>query len=333
MTSDASSTMRAIQCVELGGPEVLQVREVPRPVAGPDETLIKVDRAGINFSDIWRRGAGWNNPARELPVTPGFEVVGTRVSDGARVIGMTTLGSGGYAEYAAMPSNLVLEVPDGVSDTAALASMVQGSTAWGALVDGGRMRDGDTVAVIAAAGGLGSLAVQLARLHGAGRVIAVASTEEKRALAIDLGADAAVASDPATLADAIKAANHGEGVDLLLESTGGATTDAAFGALGYNGRMVTFGQASGESNSVSLDLLMDDSIGVSGYWVTPFQRDEPGGREAIAKILDWMAAGELRALEGPSFPVAKAGEAQAAIEARATFGKVTLAIDEASWEV
>jgi NADPH2:quinone reductase len=326
------STMRAIQCVELGGPEVLQVREVPRPVAGPEETLIAVARAGINFSDVGRRGNGWNHPKRELPVIPGFEVVGTRVSDGARVVGMTTEGAGGYAEYAAMPSNLVLEVPDGVSDTAALASMVQATTAWGALLEGGRMREGDTVAVMAAAGGLGSLALQLARLHGASRVIAIASTEEKRQLALELGADAAVAADAATLADSIKAVNGGKGVDLLLESTGGAITDAAFHAIGYNGRMVTFGQSSGARNSVELDLLMDESIGVSGYWVTPFQRDEAGGREAIATVLGWIAAGKLRVLENASFPIAKAGEAQAAIEARATSGKVTLTVDDNSWE-
>jgi NADPH:quinone reductase len=324
-------TMRAVQCVELGGPEVLQVREVPRPVAGPEETLIEVARAGINFADIGRRMAGWKHPTRELPIVPGFEAVGTRVGDGTRVVGMTTLGSGGYAEYAAMPSNLVLELPDGVSDTAALASLIQGTTAWGALLEGGRMREGDTVAVMAAAGGLGSLALQLARLHGASRVIAIASTEEKRELAIELGADAAVAPDPATLADSIKAANGGKGVDLLLESIGGEITDAAFHALGYNGRMVTFGQSSMATNRVELDLLMDESIGVSGYWVTPFQH-EPGGREAIATMLEWIAAGRLRVLEGPSFPVAKAGEAQAAIEARKTFGKVTLTVDDASWE-
>jgi NADPH2:quinone reductase len=331
MTSEPT-TMRAIHNVALGGPEVLQVAEVPVPVAGEDETLIKVDRAGINFSDIWRRGVGWLNPPRELPVIPGFEVVGRRVSDGVRVVGATWLGAGGYAEYAVRPNRFTVEVPEGVGDVAALGAMIQGTTAWGALLEGGRMREGDTVAVMAAAGGLGSLAVQLARLHGASRVIAVASTEEKRKLTLELGADAAVAADADTIADAIKEANGGKGVDLLLESIGGPITDAAFHALGYNGRMVCFGQASGESNSVSLDLLMDEAIGVSGYWVTPFQRDG-NARDAVATMLDWMAAGKLRVLEGPTFPAAKAGAAQAAIEARETFGKVTLTVDDASWEL
>ena len=323
--------MRAIVVEKLGGPEVLQVKQVPRPVAGPDETLIEVHRAGINFSDIWRRGVGWSQ--HPLPVIPGFEVVGRRVSDGVRVVGATGRGAGGYAEYAAMPSLLTLPVPDGVSDTAALATMIQGITAWGALIEAGRLKRGETVVVMAAAGGLGSLALQLARLHGASRVIAVASSEKKRKLALELGADAAVGSNAETLVQDIREANGGEGVDILLESVGGAITDAAFGALRRNGRMVCFGQASGASNTVSLDLLMDNSIGVIGYWVTPFQMSEGGeGREAIVTMLDWIANGRLRVLEGPSFPIARAGAAQAAIESRGTFGKVSLTVDEASWE-
>jgi NADPH2:quinone reductase len=279
--------MRAIVVARLGGPDVLEVREVGRPEPGAGETLIEVSRAGVNFSDLWRRGVGWREPAQPLPVIPGFEVVGRRVSDGTRVVAMTTKGSGGYAEYAAMPERSTLPIPDGVSDTAALAATIQGSTAWGALVHCARLQAGDTVAVMAAAGGLGSLALQLARLHGASRVIAVASTEEKRRLALD--------------------------------------------ALAYDGRMVVLGQATGASNTVSLDLLMDRSIGVCGYWVTPLHRDSDAGAEVIARLLQWIAEGRLRAVEGPEFPIGQAGAAHAAIEARATVGKVTLTVEEASW--
>ena len=327
--SVAKGRMRAIVVGALGGPEVLQVREVDRPSAGPAETLIRVARAGVNFSDIGRRRNGWNNPTQPLPVIPGFEVVGRRVSDWARVIGVTPDGSGGYAEYAVMPNSLTLPVPEGVSDAAALAAAIQGVTAWGALLSAARLREGDTVAVTAAAGGLGSLAVQLARLHGASRVIGVASIEEKRRLVLELGADAAVDGDPARLAENIRAANGGAGVDILLESIGGPITEAALDALAYDGRMVVFGQASGASNIVSLDLLMDRSIGVNGYWVTPFLRS--GGGDAIATILTWVAEGRLRVLEGPSYPVGEASKAHAAIEARATVGKVSLTVDDASW--
>lgn len=187
--------MRAIVVEALGGPEVLQVRDAERPSAGRGETLIQVDRAGINYSDIGRRRNGWNNPAQPLPVIPGFEVVGRRVSDGARVLGVTTRGSGGYAEFAVMPDRLSLPVPEGVSDTSALAAAIQGVTAWGALMSAARLKAGDTVAVTAAAGGLGSLAIQIARLQGASCIIGVASTEEKRRLVLDLGADAATPRD------------------------------------------------------------------------------------------------------------------------------------------
>ena len=324
--------MRAIVVASLGGPEVLRVREVHRPSAGPGETLIQVDRAGVNFADVSRRRRGWENPPQRLPVIPGFEVVGRRVSDGARVLGLTPRGSGGYAEYAVMPDHLTIPIPDGVSDTTALGAAVQGATAWGALLSGARLKPGDSVAVMAAAGGLGSLAVQLARLHGASRVIAVASTEEKRRLALDLGADAAVDGRPESLARDIRAANQGVGVSVLLESVGGLVTEAALDALAYDGRMVVFGQASGASNTVSLDLLMDRSIGVIGYWVTPFIRDGDGGRAAISAILQWIAEGLLRVLEGPSFPIGQASAAHAAIEARATFGKVSLSVDPMSWD-
>jgi NADPH2:quinone reductase len=323
--------MLAIVVESLGGPAVLQVKEVDRPATGPGQSLIQVERAGVNFSDLSRRRNGWKNPTQPLPVIPGFEVVGRRQSDGARVAGVTTRGSGGYAEYAVMPDNLTFPVPDGVTDTAALAALIQGVTAWGALLSGARLKPGDTVAVMAAAGGLGSLAVQLARLHGASRVIAVASTEEKRHLTLALGADAAVDGRPETLAQNIRAANNGVGVDVLLESAGGAVTDAALDALAHDGRMVVFGQASGGSNSVSLDLLMDRSIGVIGYWVTPFMRDGEGGRTAIATILRWIAEARLQVLEGPSFPIGQASVAHRAIEARTTFGKVSLSVDEASW--
>jgi NADPH2:quinone reductase len=326
----AGGRMRAIVVEALGGPEVLQLREADRPSAGPGEVMIQVDHAGINYSDIGRRRYGWQNPPQALPVIPGFEVVGRRVSDGVRVLGVTTRGSGGYAEFAVMPECLTRRVPEGVSDASALAAAIQGVTAWGALLSAARLRTGDSVAVMAAAGGVGSLAIQLARLHGASRVIGVASTEEKRRLVLDLGADAAIDGSPERLADNIRAANDGAGVDVVLESVGGAVTDAALDALSHDGRMVVFGQASGASNTVSLDLLMDRSIGVIGYWVTPLLHD--GGGAVIDTILSWIADGRLRALEGPSYAVGQVSAAHSAIEARETVGKVTLTVDEASWE-
>src|SRR3954464_7875688 len=190
--------MRAIQVQEFGGPEVLQVADVPRPEPGPGEVLIRVTRAGINYADTHQRRNEYLAKA-ELPLIPGTEVAGVREDTGERVVAVT--GTGGYAEYAVAPEALTVPLHDGVEDGTALAMLVQGLTAWHLYRTSARVREGESVVVHAGAGGVGSLAVQLGRPMGAGRVIATASSEEKRALALELGADAAVDSAPEGLAD------------------------------------------------------------------------------------------------------------------------------------
>jgi NADPH2:quinone reductase len=319
--------MRAIVVESFGGPEVLKIREAPRPSAMAGETLIQVTRAGVNYTDLGRRERGWRFPAQPLPIIPGLEVAGRRLSDGARVVGLLPTGIGGYAEYAAVRDELTVPIPDGVDDAAALAVLVQGLTAWHVVVSAARVRDGETVAVTAAAGGVGSLAIQIARLQGAVRVIAVASSEEKRRLTLELGADAAIDGTPDGFTERLLAAN-GAPLDVVLESIGGPVVDQALKALSHGGRLVAYGQASGASNIVSLDDLMDRSIGVIGYWATPHMRDLIATRQTIEGLLEHVARGQLRAVEGPSFPLADAARAHVSIAARATIGKVTLVVDE-----
>src|SRR5919107_3374180 len=172
--------MRAIQVREFGGPEVLELVELPAPEPGAGEVLIRVSRAGINFADTHQRRNEYL-AAAELPLVPGTEVAGVREDTGERVVAIT--GTGGYAEYATAGEALTVPIPDGVDDGTALALVVQGLTAWHLYRTSGRVGVGESVVVHAAAGGVGSLAVQLGRPMGAGRVIATASTEEKRALA------------------------------------------------------------------------------------------------------------------------------------------------------
>src|ERR671914_1361776 len=202
--------MRAIQITEWGGPEVLQAAgDAPDPEPGDGQLLVRVTRAGINFADTHARENSYL--ARyELPLTPGAEVAGVVERDahgfgaGQRVVAM--VGTGGYAEYVAAPAATTFAVPDGVSDATALALLLQGLTAWHLYRTSAKLQPGESVVVHAAAGGVGSLAVQLAKPLGAGRVIATASSEEKRKLALELGADAAV--------DA-----HGEGMkERLIEA-------------------------------------------------------------------------------------------------------------------
>src|SRR5918998_4504406 len=180
--------MRAVRIDEFGGPEVLQVVDVPTPEPGDGEVLIEVSRAGMNFADTHQRENSYL--ARyETPMILGGEVAGT-TSDGRRVIALVP--SGGYAEYAVAHEAAVYEIPDGLSDGEALALLIQGLTAWHLYRTCARLSPGESVVVISGAGGVGSLAVQLGKHMGAGRVIATASSADKRDFALELGADAAV---------------------------------------------------------------------------------------------------------------------------------------------
>ena len=185
--------MRAIQIEQFGGPEVLQLADVPIPEPGEGEVLIRVSRAGMNYADTHQRTNDYL--ARyELPLVPGGEVAGVREDTGERVVAMC--GLGGYAEYATAPAALTFRIPDGVDDGAALALLIQGLTAWHLYRTSAKLAQDESVVVHAAAGGVGSLAVQLGKPMGAGRVIATASTEDKRALALELGADVAIDASP-----------------------------------------------------------------------------------------------------------------------------------------
>src|SRR6476619_1570927 len=174
---------------EFGGPEVLKLAELPTPEPGPGEVLSRVTRAGLNFADTHTRTNSYVQKAT-LPLVPGGEVAGVREDTGERVVAL--VGSGGYAEYASAPEELVFPIPDGLDDGTALAMIIQGTTAWHLYRTSGRVAASETVVVHGAAGGVGSLAVQLGHPLGAGRVIATASSEVKRELALRLGADVAV---------------------------------------------------------------------------------------------------------------------------------------------
>src|SRR3954462_6696685 len=178
----SSAAVRAIRISEWGGPEVLElVEDAPVPEPGDGQVLVRVSRAGINFADTHARDNSYLS-SYEVPLIPGAEVAGE--VDGRRVAAL--VGTGGYAEYAVAAAGAVFPLPDAVSDAAALALLIQGLSAWHLLRTSAKLDEGETVVVHAAAGGVGSLAVQLAKRFGAGRVIATASTEEKRALAREL---------------------------------------------------------------------------------------------------------------------------------------------------
>lgn len=316
--------MRAIRQQEFGGPEVLRLVEADEPVPGPGEVLVDVSVAGVNFADTHQRRNEYL-AASELPLVPGSEVAGLRRDTGERVVALTG-GRGGYAEVAAVPAAHCFAVPEGVDDSTALALLLQGLTAWHLLRTSARVAPGESVVIHAAAGGTGSLAVQLARpLTGAGRVIATASSEEKRALAVELGADVAVATDAGGLTERLLDANGGAPVDVVLDAIGGEVFDASLAALAPFGRLVTYGVSGGATNTVNTRKLMRASRTVTGFWFRHcLERPAELLDAPVADLFARAAAGELRVVVGATYPLAEAAQAQIDLAERRTTGKLLL---------
>jgi NADPH2:quinone reductase len=313
--------MRAIQMTEFGGPEVLKLAELSTPVPGPDEVLIRVTRAGLNFADTHTRTNSYVQKAT-LPLVPGGEVAGVREDTGERVVAL--VGSGGYAEYAVAPKDLVFAIPDALDDGTALAMIVQGTTAWHLYRTAGRVAAGESVVVHGAAGGVGSLAVQLGHPLGAGRVIATASSEEKRELALELGADAAV--DPAAegLTERLIEANEGRPLDVVFEMSGGEVFDASYRALAPFGRIVAYGIATSRPNEVSTGSLLRHSRAVVGFYLFHCISRPGMFDDALSELFSRAARGELRAVVGNTYPLGQAAQAQIDLRERRTTGKLLL---------
>jgi NADPH:quinone reductase len=313
--------MRAIQMTEFGGPEVLRLADVPTPVPGPDEALIRVARAGLNFADTHTRTNSYVQKAT-LPLVPGGEVAGTISETGERVVAL--VGSGGYAEYATAPREQVFPIPDGIDDGTALALVIQGTTAWHLLRTAGRLAQGESVVVHSAAGGVGSLTTQLAVSFGAGRVIATASSQERRDLARALGADAAIDPVAGGLTERLLEANEGREVDLVIESYGGAVFDASIKALAPFGRIVVNGISTREQNEVRTGSLLRHSRSVIGFWLFHTLERPSMFAEALADLFERTLAGELRPLVGETYPLEQAPQAQIDLRERRTTGKLLL---------
>jgi NADPH2:quinone reductase len=311
--------MRAVQIKPFGGPEVLEVVELPDPVPREGEVIVEVARAGMNFADTHQRHNDYLAKA-ELPLTPGGEISGT-TPGGRRVAAM--LANGGYAEKVAVPERSLVPVPDGVSDDQAAAILLQGLTAWALLRISARVEEGETVVVEAAAGGTGTLAVQLAKHMGA-RVIGLASTADKRELVEKLGADASVDSRTEEVGEALLEANGGEQVDVVLQMSGGEAFDRQLDVLAPFGRMITFGIASREPNLVKTQKLMRTSRSVVGFWIVHLLRRPDLLKRGISELLGAVASGELEVVIGAIFPMSDVAQAQIELQERRTHGKLLL---------
>jgi NADPH2:quinone reductase len=312
--------VKAIQITEFGGPEVLELVDLPTPVPGEGEALVRISRAGVNFADTHATRNDYL-AKQSLPLIPGAELVGT-TEDGRRVAAIVP--NGAYAEYICVPEASLVPVPDEVDDDQAAGLLIQGLTADAILRISADMQPGESVAVNAAAGGTGSLALQVARSMGAGRVIAMASSPEKRRLTLDLGADVAVDSRSESLKEDLIEANGGEMLDVVLEMAGGEAFENCLSALAPFGRLVTFGIASSEENRVRTGSLMRHSRAVVGFWITHLLARQDLVRPGLERVLGAAAEGSLKTVLRGTHPLEQAAEVHRAMAARRTIGKILL---------
>ena len=312
--------MKAIQITTFGGPDSMDLVDLIDPVATSGFEVIDVTAIGVNYADTHQTENSYLSP-QKLPLVPGIEVVGT-TSTGRRVL--TPVISGGYAQKALAYSAAMIDIPEGVSDSQALCMLVQGSTAWHILKTVGHLKAGECVVVHAAAGGVGSIAIQLAKMWGA-KVIAVASTEGKRALATSLGADAVVDANEVNLADALLTANGGKPVDLVLEMVGGKTFDQSLEVLAPFGRLIIYGMASRmQPTPIHPGSLMAGSKTITGFWLSHCFGSKTLLNDVIAELFDLVQSGDLKPVLGATFGLSQARAAHQAMLARETTGKITL---------
>lgn len=311
--------MKAIQLEEFSGPEAMRYVDVPDPEPAEGQVVLDVIRAGVNFADTHVTRNDYL-AKQELPLIPGAEVAG-RTPDGRRVAAM--LMKGGYAQKVAVPEAMLVPVPETVSDDQAAALLLQGLTAHALIHRCAKLEPGETVVVEAAAGGTGSLAVQLAKRHGA-RVIGLASSPDKRELVERLGADATADSRADDLEAAILEANEGRRVDAVLEMSGGEAFESAMRTLAPFGRMVAFGIASGEQNEVATGALMRTSRSVVGFWLMHLLTDPSAVEAAISELFGAVEVGDLELVIGGVHPLSEARRAHEELAARRTQGKLLL---------
>jgi NADPH2:quinone reductase len=311
--------MKAIQLQEFGGADAFEYVDLEDPTPGEGEVLIEVTRSGVNFADTHSTRNDYL-AEQQLPLVPGAEVAG-RTPDGRRVAAL--VGNGGYAEKVVVPEMLTIPVPDEVDDEQAAGALLQGLTAMALVKRCARIEPGETIAIEAAAGGTGTLAVQIAKAAGA-KVIGLASSAEKRELVESLGADATVDSRSEDLYAALLEANDGEKVDAVLHMSGGDAFDAELRALAPLGRLVVFGNASRESRQIDSGALLHGSKAVIGFWLVHVLARRDLAVPLVGELLEALATGALRVTIGGVYPLSEAARAHEALEARTSTGKLLL---------
>ncbi|MBA2126120.1 NADPH:quinone oxidoreductase [Hyphomicrobium methylovorum] len=324
--------MKAALCKTLDGPPGLVIEDVPEPHAKPGQAIVRVKAVGLNFADtLITRGKYQFKP--ELPFSPGAEIAGeiehisgegAGLALGQRV--MAYVNWGGAAEKIAVDLEALITVPDAVPLTTAAGLPVTFGTAIHGLRDRGRLQPGETVVVTGAAGGAGQAAVEIAKLMGA-RVIAVASSPEKCAIATAAGADETLEFPSTDLKAGVRALTGGDGADIIYDCVGGPVSEPLLRALRWQGRFLVVGFASGEIPKIPLNLLMLKGAEASGvFWGDSVRRDPAGHRANMRQLLEWVADGRLKPVTHGLYALDSIKDALAILDRREAAGKVVLTI-------
>ena len=320
--------MKAIVVDTPGGPEQLHLGDVPTPTPGPGQALVKIAAAGVNFIDVYLRSGLYKAP---LPMVPGQEAAGVvesvaadvgEVAPGDRVAFAAARGA--YAEYAAVPASALVKIPDSIDFPTAAAAMLQGMTAHYLTQSTYPLKEGDVALVHAAAGGVGLLLVQMAKMRGA-RVIGTVSTQAKADLAIEAGADAIVLYSRHDFEPEVRRLTDGRGVDVVYDSVGQATFTKSMICLRPRGMMVSFGQSSGPVPPI--DPLVLSQMG-SVFLTRPTLAHYLATRLELLwradDVLGWIAAGKLSVRIDRTYKLAGAADAHRDLEGRKTSGKLLI---------
>lgn len=322
--------MKQIKFEQYGGPEVLEWIDIEKPEPTDNEVLIEVKAIGVNYADTARREGQYVVPTK-LPYVPGSEVAGVIAAVGAEVKhfkeGMRVVAlieSHGYSEYVAVDERILTPVPDDVDFEQAVALPLQGLSAYHVLKTMGRLEAGETVLIHAAAGGVGAIAVQLAKLFRAGKIIATASTDEKLAHAKKMGATHLVNYSEEGWVEKIKEITGGKGVDVALEMVGGEVFNQTVKCLAPFGRLVIFGAASGEQATFHPGQLMRRNQSVIGFFLPQIMRKPELYQSSFKELLAYMESGELKLTIGGTYPLKEAAEVHKLLQGRQTIGKLVL---------
>ncbi len=326
--------MKAILCKEWGGPEKLIVEDVPSPSAGPGEVIIDTKAAGVNFADtVIIQGTYQLKP--DFPFTPGLEVAGVvvqlgdgvdSVSVGDRVVGIPNIGA--FAEQVVVKAAAVVPIPDEMDFETAASFAVAYSTSHMALGYRAGLKEGETLLIFGAAGGVGLTAVEVGKIMGA-NVIACASSQKKLDLCYERGADHVINYTEESIRERVKEITGGKGADVVYDPVGGEAFDAAMRAINWGGRIIVIGFASGDFNQARTNIMMVKNISVMGFYWGSYSIHRPSAiGDSMSILIQMWRDGKLTPHISHSMPLDRAGEAMAMMIGRKSTGKMVLTVDD-----